>query len=78
MSVTAFMPERSLSGRAAGSRGHRHAHHGYRHEAVVLAFLRRLGSKVTIPVAEVDETGGFVLAFRVENGTFHFELQAKQ
>lgn len=34
--------------------------------------------KVTIPVAEVDSTGGFVLAFSVKGQAFHFELRQKQ
>jgi hypothetical protein len=47
-------------------------------DQLLLAFVRRLGGKVSIPVAEVDETGRFVLAFRIEGGSFHFELRKKQ
>lgn len=47
-------------------------------DQLLLAFLRRLGGKVSIPVAEVDETGRFVLAFKIEDRTFHFTLMEKQ
>lgn len=47
-------------------------------EQLLLAFLRRLGGKVSVPVSEVDETSGFTLMMSVRDGTFHFELQRKQ
>jgi hypothetical protein len=47
-------------------------------DQLLIAFLRRLGNKVTIPVQEVDETGRFVCAFNIENGAFNFVLTEKQ
>jgi len=47
-------------------------------DQLLLVFVRRLGGKVSIPVSEVDETGRFVLAFRIEDRTFHFTLTEKQ
>lgn len=46
-------------------------------DQLLIAFLRRLGGKVSIPVTEVDETGGFLLAFNIEDGSINFELSKK-
>jgi hypothetical protein len=47
---------------------------------LLICFLRRLGSSIDIPVAEVDDTGGLLLAFNIDplKRSFHFELQKKQ
>lgn len=48
-------------------------------EQLLIVFLKRLGGRLSIPVAEVDDTGGDLLAFRIdENRVFHFEIQRKQ
>lgn len=47
-------------------------------DQLLLVLLRRLGGKATIPVAEVDDTGGLLLAFSVVDGAFNFELRRKQ
>lgn len=47
-------------------------------DQLLIAFLRRLGNKVSVPVAEVDETGRFICSFNVENGIFNFTLTEKQ
>lgn len=47
-------------------------------DQLLIAFLRRLGNKVSIPVSEVDETGRFICSFNVENGIFNFTLTEKQ
>jgi hypothetical protein len=47
-------------------------------EQLLLAFVRRLGGKVTIPAKEVDETGNYVLSFSVADGSFNFTLGKKQ
>jgi hypothetical protein len=47
-------------------------------DQLLIAFLRRLGNKVTIPVQEVDETGRFLLSFNIENRAFNFTLTEKQ
>lgn len=46
-------------------------------DQLLIAFLRRLGNKVSIPVTEVDETGRFILAFNVQDGVFNFTLTEK-
>jgi hypothetical protein len=47
-------------------------------EQLLIVFLKRVGGKATIPVAEIDDTGGDLLSFRVdENKNFHFELSKK-
>jgi hypothetical protein len=53
-------------------------------DQLLIVMLRRLlthtgKEAIAIPLAEVDDTGGLVLAFRVdEDKTFHFELRRKQ
>lgn len=47
-------------------------------DQLLIAFLHRLGDSVSIPVAEVDATGAYVLAFSVNNGMFNFTLKKKQ
>lgn len=46
-------------------------------DQLLIVFLRRLGGAVTIPVAEIDDTGGYVMAFNVVDGVFNFELRRK-
>ncbi|KQW22131.1 hypothetical protein ASC80_01670 [Afipia sp. Root123D2] len=47
-------------------------------EQLLIVFLRRLGGKLSLPVAEVDDTGSETLSFNLENGdTFNFELCKK-
>jgi len=47
-------------------------------DQLLIVFLKRLGGTVTIPVSEVDNTGGDVLAFSLRDGNaFHFEIQRK-
>jgi hypothetical protein len=54
-------------------------------DQLLIAFLRRLGGQVEIPVSEVDETGGFLLAMSLTDvytrsgtvKTFNFELRKK-
>lgn len=47
-------------------------------DQLLIVFLRRLGGKVAIPVSEVDDTGGYVGAFSINDGVFNFELRKKQ
>lgn len=46
----------------------------------ILVLLRRLGGDVTIPVAEVDDTGGLMLAMNLtdDQKAFRFVLERKQ
>jgi hypothetical protein len=46
-------------------------------DQLLIVFLKRLGGKVSIPVAEVDDTGMDMAAFSIEDGVFHFEIRRK-
>ena len=47
-------------------------------DQLLIVFLKRLGGTVSIPVAEIDDTGQDLLAFRIdENKMFHFETKRK-
>ncbi len=46
-------------------------------DQLLIVFLKRLGGTLDIPVAEVDDTGGDLLAFSVADGVFHFEMRKK-
>ena len=63
--------------------GPEHAAHADAIEAMLqqllIALVKRAGGKLAVPVAEIDDTGGEMLAFRLdENRVFHFEIQRKQ
>lgn len=45
---------------------------------VLLERLGALGGKVTVPITEVDATGGKVCYMRIINGNFEFHLERKQ
>lgn len=49
-------------------------------DQLLIAFLNRLGGNLVMPVAEVDGTGAFCMALRIdpENRNFEFELVRKQ
>lgn len=47
-------------------------------DQLLIVLLRRLGSTVTIPVREVDDTGRYVCSFSVKNDAFNFEVTEKQ
>lgn len=47
-------------------------------DQLLLVLLRRMGEKVSIPVKEVDETGGFICLMSVVDGNFNFEIRRKQ
>ncbi len=47
-------------------------------DQLLIILLKRLGGQVSIPVAEVDDTGQDMLAFRIdEQKVFHFVLRKK-
>jgi hypothetical protein len=46
-------------------------------DQLLIVFLKRLGGKATISVAEVDNTGGDLFAFSIRDGKFNFEIQRK-
>lgn len=47
-------------------------------DQLLIVLLRRLGSAVTIPVREVDDTGRYVCSFSVKNDAFNFQVTEKQ
>lgn len=47
-------------------------------DQLLIVLIKRLGGKVSLPVAEVDDTGGDLLAFNIRDGVFNFELRKKQ
>jgi hypothetical protein len=48
-------------------------------DQLLIVLMKRLAvdGKVRIPVAEVDDTGGDLLAFAIRDGVFIFELRKK-
>lgn len=49
-------------------------------EQLLIVFVRRLGGDITVPVAEVDDTGGLVMRMDVDQveKTFRFVIERKQ
>jgi hypothetical protein len=49
-------------------------------EQLLIAFLRRLGGTLDMPVSEVDDTSTLLFAFSIDfdKRIFHFELRKKQ
>ena len=48
-------------------------------DQLIIVLMKRLGVKVSIPLAEMDDTGQDLLAFHIDDHkTFHFELRRKQ
>lgn len=47
-------------------------------DQLLIVLLKRLGGNVSIPVSEVDDTGGNVWLMNVRNGVFNFEVRKKQ
>jgi len=48
-------------------------------DQLLIVFLRRLGGRISIPVAEVDDTSGVNLTFRIDaDKVFHFEVTNKR
>jgi hypothetical protein len=63
--------------RAAGAGIHADVLDDFKDQLLVV-FLKRLGGMVSIPLAEVDDTGGDILEFRIdENRVFHFATRKK-
>lgn len=46
-------------------------------EQLLVALVVKAGGALSIPVADVDATGGWVLAFSIQDGVFHFEARRK-
>ena len=49
-------------------------------DQLLIALIRRHGGKLTVPVREIDNTGGFVMTMECDQSarTFTFELVKKQ
>ncbi len=48
-------------------------------DQLLIVFLKRMGGKVSIPVAEIDDTSQNLFSFRVDKDKiFHFKLSKKQ
>lgn len=47
-------------------------------QQMLIVFVKRAGGSVTIPVAEVDDTGGDVLTMEVVGRDFVFSVGKKQ
>lgn len=62
--------------RAAGATIHADVIDAFK-EQLLIVFLNRLGGDVSVPVAEVDATGGFVVSFNVVDGVFNFKVARK-
>jgi hypothetical protein len=45
---------------------------------LLIVLINRLGGKVKIPVKEVDDTGRYLLAMRVDPVTRRFEFEVKR
>ena len=47
-------------------------------DQLLIVMLNRLGGKVSIPVAEVDGTGEFIVKMNIVDRTFNFTVEKKQ
>lgn len=63
--------------RAAGAGIHADVIDNFKDQLLIVLLLR-LGGNVSIPVQEVDDTGGYVASFNVKDGAFNFEVSRKQ
>ena len=48
-------------------------------DQLIIVLIKRLAKKgkLSIPMAEMDDTGSNILAFSINDGVFNFELQNK-
>jgi hypothetical protein len=46
-------------------------------EQLLIVLVNRLGSEVSIPVEEINETGPYVLVFYAKDGSFEFQVRKK-
>ena len=47
-------------------------------DQLLIVFLKRLGGRASIPVAEIDDTDNDLFVFSIVNGKFYFEIQQKE
>lgn len=46
-------------------------------DQLIITLLSRLGSKVSIPVEEVDASGSYIVYMSIVAGVFNFDVQKK-
>lgn len=46
-------------------------------DQLLIALLLRLGPNVTVPIAEVDATGDYIVAMSITGGNFNFVVEKK-
>jgi hypothetical protein len=46
-------------------------------DQLLIVLIKRLGGKISVPVAEADDTGGNLLMMNIENNIFNFEVRQK-
>lgn len=46
-------------------------------DQLLIVLVKRMGGKVSLPVAEIDDTAQDLLSFRIADGVFHFEASKK-
>ncbi len=47
-------------------------------DQLLIVLINRLGGNITIPVAEIDATGGFLLSLNAVGSAFNFSISKKQ
>jgi len=47
-------------------------------DQLLIVLLNRLGGKASIPVADVDNTGSFIVKMNIVDRTFNFTVEKKQ
>lgn len=47
-------------------------------DQLLIVLVNRLGGNITIPVAEIDGTGGFLLSLNAVGSAFNFSISKKQ
>jgi hypothetical protein len=47
-------------------------------DQLIIALVKKAGGKVSLPVEEIDDTGGWVLMMNIRDRTFNFEARKKQ
>ena len=46
-------------------------------DQLLIVFLNRMGGKLSVPVAEIDATGGYTMSFNMADGVFNFTIGRK-
>lgn len=46
-------------------------------EQLLIVFLKRLGGEISVPVKEIDDTGGYLFSFNIIDRVFNFSIERK-